>query len=176
MERKFGDAIADLIVVRCARRVSREVVNRRLRIRGKKMTEQTRTSPSASTRGSRPKPLLLIAVVAVILGIVIWRLAFATPKVPDNIVVLSGRIEGDDSALAPKTSGGVAEIRSREGDSLKAGDTIAVLDDEQVRAREDQAGAKSIPAHREIGMKILGPWWKILRIGFAGNEFPPFVG
>src|SRR5438094_3264891 len=105
------------------------------------MTEQTRTSPSAFTRGPRPKPLLLIAVVAVILGIMIWRLAFATPKVPDNIVVLSGRIEGDDSALAPKTSGRIADIRFREGDSVKAGDTIAVLDDEQVRAREEQARA-----------------------------------
>jgi len=105
------------------------------------MTEQTRTSPPASTTGSRPKPFWLIAVVAVILGIVIWRLAFAMPKVSDNVVVLSGRIEGDDSAIAPKTSGRIAEIRFREGDSAKAGDTIAVLDDEQVRAREDQAAA-----------------------------------
>jgi HlyD family secretion protein len=55
--------------------------------------------------------------------------------------VLSGRIEGDDSAVAPKTTGRVLEIRVREGDTVKAGDTIAILDDEQLTAREDQAKA-----------------------------------
>ena len=54
---------------------------------------------------------------------------------------MSGRIEGDDSAVAPKTTGRILEIRVREGDTVKAGDTIAVLDDAQLRAREDQARA-----------------------------------
>jgi HlyD family secretion protein len=105
------------------------------------MTEQTPASPPASTAASHRKPLWLVVVVASVFGIVIWRLAFATSKVPDNVVVLSGRIEGDDSAISPKTSGRIAEIRFREGDSVKAGDTIALLDDEQVRAREEQARA-----------------------------------
>jgi HlyD family secretion protein len=83
--------------------------------------------------------LWLVAVVGVIFAIVIWRFAFASPKVPENVIVVSGRIEGDDSAIAPKTSGRIAEIRFREGDRVQAGDTIAVLDDEQVRAREEQA-------------------------------------
>src|SRR5262249_49476983 len=75
------------------------------------------------------------------LGIVVWRIAVAMTEAPDNVVTLSGRIEGDSSAIAPKTSGRIADVRFREGDSVKAGDTIAVLDDEQVRAREDQARA-----------------------------------
>ena len=57
------------------------------------------------------------------------------------MVALSGRIEGDDSAVAPKTTGRILEVRFREGDSVKAGETIAVLDDEQVFARADQARA-----------------------------------
>ncbi len=64
-----------------------------------------------------------------------------TPLHPNNIVALSGRIEGDDSALSAKTSGRIMEIRFREGDTVKAGDTVAVLDDQQVREREDQARA-----------------------------------
>ena len=105
------------------------------------MSGQTLALPSASAAASRLKPLLLVVVAAIVLGIVIWRLAFATPEVQDNVVVLSGRIEGDDSAIAPKTSGRITEIRFREGDSVKAGDTIALLDGEQVRAREEQARA-----------------------------------
>ena len=34
---------------------------------------------------------------------------FAVPPLPDSIVALSGRIEGDDSAVAPKTSGRILE-------------------------------------------------------------------
>jgi HlyD family secretion protein len=90
---------------------------------------------------TRRKPLLIVTLIVIVLGIVIWRVAFNSSKTPESVVALSGRIEGDDSAIAPKTSGRIAEIRFREGDSVKAGDTIAVLDDQQVRAREDQARA-----------------------------------
>jgi len=38
------------------------------------------------------------------------------PRFPASIVIVSGRIEGDDSAIAPKTTGRILEIRFREGD------------------------------------------------------------
>ena len=74
-------------------------------------------------------------------GYFVWNNFVALPKIPRSVVALSGRIEGDDSAVAPKTAGRILEIRFREGDSVKAGDTIAVLDDAQVFAREEQARA-----------------------------------
>ena len=83
----------------------------------------------------------MVAAILVVAGIFIWREFFAAPKIPDSIVVLSGRVEGDDSAIAPKTTGRILELRVREGDAVKAGDIIAILDDEQVRARENQARA-----------------------------------
>jgi HlyD family secretion protein len=102
------------------------------------MTEQT---PAAAPGKRRRKRLPIILIIAIASGVLIWRFMFATPKTPDNVVALSGRIEGDDSAIAPKTSGRITQIRYREGDSVKAGDTIALLDDAQVRAREEQARA-----------------------------------
>jgi HlyD family secretion protein len=57
------------------------------------------------------------------------------------VVSLSGRIEADDSAVACKTSGRINEITVREGDAVKAGQIIARLDDEQIRAREQQSEA-----------------------------------
>src|SRR5882672_1919589 len=83
--------------------------------------------------------LLLVAVAAA--AFLIWKMFFAKRGVPENVITLSGRIEGDDSAVAPKTTGRILEMRFREGDCVKAGDPIAILDDEQVRAREDQARA-----------------------------------
>jgi HlyD family secretion protein len=88
----------------------------------------------------KPNPLILVIILAVV-GVVIWRVFFAGPSVPPGIVALSGRIEGDDSAVAPKTTGRVLEVRVREGDQVNAGDVIAVLDDQQIKDRQDQAQA-----------------------------------
>jgi HlyD family secretion protein len=81
--------------------------------------------------------LLLAAVIA----FAAWRFVLAPPAVPPGVIAVSGRIEGDDSAVAAKTSGRIREIRVREGDQVQAGQVIALLDDEQVRAREQQAMA-----------------------------------
>src|SRR5262249_35810984 len=98
-------------------------------------------SPRPSTAVWRRKLLWVGIALAIVAGVVIWGLAVVSSKTPDNVVTLSGRIEGDDSAIAPKTSGRITDIRFREGNSVRAGETIAVLDDEQVRAREEQARA-----------------------------------
>jgi HlyD family secretion protein len=109
------------------------------------MTEQQPESKPAAAPAKSPRPRRrLFPLIVVLLGVAaffIWRGYFANPRVPDSIVTVSGRIEGDDSAVSPKTSGRIIEIRVREGDTVKAGDTIATLDDAQVRAREDQARA-----------------------------------
>jgi len=99
--------------------------------------------PAAPAEPSRFRKLLPALMVLGVLAIalLVWREFFAGPGIPDSIVTVSGRIEGDDSAVAPKTSGRILEVRVREGDTVKAGDVIAILDDAQVRAREDAARA-----------------------------------
>jgi len=104
------------------------------------MPEQPSASHAPARSAFRKRRLIVVAGVLV-LGFAIWRVVFSAATIPDEVVVLSGRIEGDDSAIAPKTGGRIAEIRFREGESVRAGETIAVLDDEQVRAREEQARA-----------------------------------
>jgi HlyD family secretion protein len=68
-------------------------------------------------------------------------LVLAPPAVPPGVIAVSGRIEGDDAAVAAKISGRIREIAVREGDQVQAGQVLAVLDDEQIRAREEQAAA-----------------------------------
>ncbi|HEU4833157.1 MAG TPA: HlyD family efflux transporter periplasmic adaptor subunit, partial [Pyrinomonadaceae bacterium] len=69
---------------------------------------------------------------------------------PENLITLSGRIEGDPAAIAAKLGGRILEVRVREGDTVNAGDIIAVLDDEQIRAREDQAHASVADAEARV--------------------------
>lgn len=97
---------------------------------------------ASEDRPPRSKVVRILAIVGVVmLALLIWKVFFASPRLPDSIVGLSGRIEGDDSAVAPKTSGKILEITVREGDSVTAGQVIARLDDAQIRAQEQAARA-----------------------------------
>jgi HlyD family secretion protein len=91
-----------------------------------------------------PRRLLLAVALLGLLGLTafaVWRLFLAPPLLPPGVIAVSGRIEGDDAAIAAKTTGRIREITVREGDRIEAGHVIAVLDDEQIRAREQQAEA-----------------------------------
>jgi HlyD family secretion protein len=98
-----------------------------------------------------------VSVVAVLLivaagAFAVWRFVLAPPAVAPGVIALSGRIEGDDSAVAAKTSGRIRQITVREGDQVQAGQVIARLDDEQVRAREQQAMAAVRQAEARVDL------------------------
>ena len=90
---------------------------------------------------SRRRRAIVILLVLALAGFATWRLVLARSAVSPGVIAVSGRIEGDDSAVAAKTSGRIREMTVREGDQVEAGQVIAVLDDEQIRARETQAEA-----------------------------------
>lgn len=84
------------------------------------------------------KRIPIVIVALAIIGAGVWYFVLRTPADDPNIIKLSGRIEGNDAAVSAKVSGRIREISVREGDQVKSGQLIAVIDDEQVRAREDQ--------------------------------------
>ena len=92
---------------------------------------------------SRRRPVLMVGALVVLglLGLGGWRLFFAGSALPPGVIGVSGRIEGDDAAVGAKASGRIREITVREGDRVEAGQVIAVLDDAQVRAREQMSEA-----------------------------------
>lgn len=110
-------------------------------------------TPSSETRPPRSRVIraLLIAGVVVV-ALLVWKLFFAIPSLPANIVALSGRIEGDDSAVAPKVAGKIMEITVREGDSVTEGQVIAQLSDAQVRAQEEAARAALLASQQNASV------------------------
>jgi HlyD family secretion protein len=131
-------------------------------------------SGSSQTASSKKvAPFIAVAALAIV-GLVVWRLFFV-PSTPSSIVELTGRVEGDDSAVAAKVAGRILEIRVREGDDMKAGDVIAVLDDRQVQSRHDQAQAALTAAEARIAsaraqVAVLEEQLKQTQLAFGQSE------
>jgi HlyD family secretion protein len=89
------------------------------------------------TKGGLILVVLVVAAIALLVGYVFIRRPALQEA--ENLVVTPGRIAGDEATVSAKTAGRVHEIRFREGDLVKTGDVIAMLDDDQVQAREDAA-------------------------------------
>lgn len=137
--------------------------------------EQIALASSSSQTASSKKVAPFIAVAALaIVGVVVWRL-FLAPSTPSSVVELTGRVEGDDSAVAAKVAGRILEIRVREGDEMKAGDVIAVLDDRQVQSRHDQARAALTAAEARLAsaraqVSVLEEQLKQTQLAFGQSE------
>ncbi|HKY29858.1 MAG TPA: HlyD family efflux transporter periplasmic adaptor subunit [Pyrinomonadaceae bacterium] len=122
-------------------------------------TEQ-QGQPSRRSRAAfiAPRAVALLLIAGTVGG-AIWYFLLRTPASDPNVIRLSGRIEGDDAAVSAKVSGRIREISVREGDQVKAGQIIAIIDDEQVRAREEQerslvqqAEARVMSARQQIAV------------------------
>jgi len=119
------------------------------------MTEKNAAETNSTVNTASEKrrfPLVAVPVILLAAAVVtlVWYFVFRQPAPPANIIRVSGRIESDDAVVAPKTSGRIKEITVREGDQVKAGQVLAVLDDDQLRAREDQAQAAVTQAEARV--------------------------
>lgn len=81
------------------------------------------------------------AVVVVLIAVAGWRVVQARRALPEGLIQTNGRIEGDQVSVASKLAGRIATIAVHEGDSVQAGQVLAVMDAEQVKARVAQAEA-----------------------------------
>ena len=88
------------------------------------------------------KKAVIALVVLSLAGGAVWYFLIRKPAGPKNLIKLSGRIEGDDATVSTKIAGRIREITVREGDHVKVGQLIAVIDDDQVNAREEQEESK----------------------------------
>jgi HlyD family secretion protein len=96
---------------------------------------------------SRPRSALGgfgLAVVALVLlaGMMLAYTRWSQrAALPEGLVQANGRIEGDRITVASKVPGRVRALRAREGDTVRAGQVVVLLDDAQAVARVAQARA-----------------------------------
>ena len=85
------------------------------------------------TKGSRKTYLSIgLGVAIAIAGLSTWYL-LSRPKPKD--LQISGRIEGYETDIGAKVPGRIAAIAVREGDTVKAGQLIVRLNDEEIQAQ-----------------------------------------
>ena len=73
------------------------------------------------------------ATVVIIVGVIGF---FAFSRKPE---VIQGQVEVSEYRVSSKVPGRILEIRVKEGDFVKVGDTLAILDAPEVRAKMEQA-------------------------------------
>jgi HlyD family secretion protein len=96
------------------------------------------------------KKVVIALIVLSLAGGGVWYFLIRKPAGPKNLIKLSGRIEGDDATVSTKIAGRIREITVREGDHVKVGQLIAVIDDDQVNAREEQEESKVQQAEARV--------------------------
>jgi HlyD family secretion protein len=93
---------------------------------------------------------ILLAIIGFVAVIVVVALIgfFTLGRDPE---VMQGQVEVSEYRVSSKVPGRILEIRVKEGDYVKAGDTLAILDAPEVRAKMEQArGAESAASAMEL--------------------------
>ena len=85
-------------------------------------------------------PVVLLVVTAIVLKLTVFRSA------ETGDLAASGTVEATEAQLGFQAPGRIAAIRVREGDAVRAGDTLAMLDDAELMARRTQAQAALVAA------------------------------
>ncbi len=90
------------------------------------------------------------AHICVALAIVLVTAACNKTEQEPGTLFVSGRIEGDETTIAPRTSGRIIEVVVREGESVKEGDPLVRLSGKQTLAGREEASARVAVAERRI--------------------------
>jgi HlyD family secretion protein len=97
----------------------------------------------------RRAALLLVLLSAALAGGGYWWF-HRVPAVPPGIAFGNGRLEADEIDIATKFAGRIAKLSADEGDMVKAGQVVAVMDTRDREASLKKAEAKVNEAQRTL--------------------------
>lgn len=116
------------------------------------MTEQTQQQAPKHAASSAPLLAggLFFAGIAAFLGWGVWEASHPAP------VPLQGMVDARTISVSSKVPGRLAELKVREGDMLKAGDTVAVIAIPEIEAKLAQVQAQERAAQAKEDLANTG--------------------
>ncbi len=100
------------------------------------MSQQASHTPHTHSVPPRVRIIgLLLLIVLIVVGVKAWQKSQIDP----NLLKLSGTVEATESDVAPRVAGRIVKLLVDEGDHVKSGQTIAILQADELTARVDQA-------------------------------------
>ena len=100
---------------------------------------------------------IIIPVLLIVAGVLVYNMVIKNGEVGDTVIV-SGNIEVTQARLGFKIPGTLSKRPVEEGDTVKMGQILAVLDDRDqkaavARAEADVAYSQSVVAELEAGSR-----------------------
>ena len=127
-----------------------------------------------SAKSQHNNILLAILGFAVVIIIVALIGFFTLGRDPE---IMQGQVEASEYRVSSKVPGRILEIRVKEGDYVKVGDTLAILDAPEVRAKmeqargaEDAASALELKAQNGARKEQIQGAYQVLQQAKAGLE------
>ncbi|MDG5767224.1 biotin/lipoyl-binding protein [Balneolales bacterium ANBcel1] len=101
---------------------------------------------------------VVIASLALIFGLSAASLALMASRQKEfnRQDLLEGRVKLETVYIASKVPGRISEVRVEEGDMVRAGDTLAIIDVPEIAAKLDQAGGAVASARAQYEMARAG--------------------
>src|SRR5579862_2090992 len=99
-------------------------------------TRQAVAEEMPPARRSRPLALVLfLALVCVVVGVIVYGRWQGRQGLPEGLIQVNGRMEGDSVTIAGKFAGRIAQLLAREGDTVSRGQVLVRIDDAQTCAQ-----------------------------------------
>ena len=135
---------------------------------------QEKRNKDMSAKSQHNNILLAILGFAVVIIIVALIGFFTLGRDPE---IMQGQVEASEYRVSSKVPGRILEIRVKEGDYVKVGDTLAILDAPEVRAKmeqargaEDAASALELKAQNGARKEQIQGAYQVLQQAKAGLE------
>ena len=118
------------------------------------------------------KKLIYIAVAAVVIagGVVAWVL-LSEPELPAGFAGGNGRLEAKEVDITAKYPGRLKEVLADEGDTVNAGQSVAIIDTEPQEAQLRSAEAQIREAQDNLRTALANVQVRKAELGYAEKQY-----
>lgn len=114
--------------------------------------------------------ILGILLIILVLGAIVFYHYTLSNKLSEDTITASGTIEATEMDISPRVGGRIITLKVDEGDTVKKGEVIAVLDAKELNARVVQAQGAVLSAQAKLADLLKGSREEKIREAYANYQ------